>query len=534
MISVVVISKDEPMLGDTLGELSAQELGENFEVVVVDASSGRLDTIRRRFPDVTWIDYPASDQITIAAQRNRGMGAARGEIVVFTDAGCLLSDGWLAALTAPIRQGAEHVTCGETFGAGPWSILYQPKPLPAGSYLKEASTINLALSRHVIDKVGEFDERFAYGSDIDYSWRVVGAGFRILAVPEAKITAEWGNRRRQMKRSFRYGQACVRLHRKHQTPFLQIVRQGSACRRLPRLPARTATRVTLALLPAPACHPCLAGARSPAARRRGRPPDLWCWRLVGGGAVSIRRKRVLVHPADSNPYLESLYFELRGLGVEHRYAGELTRSHTLNLCLLPFELVVRRAAGFRLFHLHWVFRFTAPIAPRARLSRKAMRWYLVALLELLRGLGVRTVWTAHNVLPHEQVFDDDRRARRELVARCSAVIAHDEVTLAELSAIGCRLPLTKVIAPGGPEGRERRSRTRRSDGEMLAAGRLRRPCRALQGSRATDGSALSANLPIRAFGRDRRRVPRPPARRIARAAGGVELRCHRAALRAVK
>ena len=78
MISVVVISKDEPMLGDTLGELSAQELDESFEVVVVDASCGRLDTIRRRFPDVTWIDYPASDQITIAAQRNRGMGAAAG------------------------------------------------------------------------------------------------------------------------------------------------------------------------------------------------------------------------------------------------------------------------------------------------------------------------------------------------------------------------------------------------------------------------------------------------------------------------
>ncbi len=194
--------------------------------------------------------------------------------------------------------------------------------------------------------------------------------------------------------------------------------------------------------------------------------------------MSIRRKRVLVHPADSNPYLESLYFELRGLGVEHRYAGELTRSHTLNLCLLPFELVVRRAAGFRLFHLHWVFRFTAPIAPRARLSRKAMRWYLVALLELLRGLGVRTVWTAHNVLPHEQVFDDDRRARRELVARCSAVIAHDEVTLAELSAIGCRLPLTKVIAPGGPKVvsavREPVDRTGKCSLRVVFVGRVER------------------------------------------------------------
>ena len=225
MISVIVISKDEPMLADTLGELSAQELDERFEVVVVDASCGRLDTIRRRFPDVTWIDYPGSDEITIAAQRNRGMDVARGEIVVFTDSGCELSDGWLAALTAPIRRGAEQVTVGETWGAGPWSSLYQPKPLPAGSYVKEASTINLALSRHVIDEVGEFDPWFAYGSDIDYSWRLVGAGFRILAVPEAKIVADWGSRRRQMKRSFRYGQACVRLHRKHQTPFRQIVRR---------------------------------------------------------------------------------------------------------------------------------------------------------------------------------------------------------------------------------------------------------------------------------------------------------------------
>jgi glycosyltransferase involved in cell wall biosynthesis len=167
--------------------------------------------------------------------------------------------------------------------------------------------------------------------------------------------------------------------------------------------------------------------------------------------VSGRAKRVLVHPADANPYLESLYSELRAFDVEHRYAGELTPSHTLNLCLLPFEVVIRRVAGYRLFHLHWVFRFTAPLLPRARISRTLMRWYFVVLLELLRRIGVRIVWTAHNVLPHDQVFDDDPRARRQLVERCAAVIAHDDATLAELSAIGCRLPLTKVIAPGGPK-----------------------------------------------------------------------------------
>ena len=194
--------------------------------------------------------------------------------------------------------------------------------------------------------------------------------------------------------------------------------------------------------------------------------------------MRIRRRRVLVYPADSNPYLGSLYSELRRLGVEHRYAGKLTPSHTLNLCLLPIEIVVRRVAGYRLFHLHWVFLFTAPVAPRALLSRTLMRWYLVALLELLRALGVRTVWTAHNVLPHEQVFDDDRRARRQLVERCWAVIAHDDSTLAELSAIGCRLPLTRVIAPGGPKVpsavREPLDRAGRSSQRVVFVGRVER------------------------------------------------------------
>jgi GT2 family glycosyltransferase len=225
VISVIVISKDEPFIGDTLSDLAAQEVDESFEVLVVDASSGRLEVIRHRFPDVTWLDYRGSGNVTIAAQRNLGMRAAKGEVVTFTDAGCRLPESWLATLTAPIRTGVEQATAGETWGAGPWSSLYQPATRPTGSYLKEAPTINLALSRRVIDEVGQFDERFTYGSDIDYTWRVVAAGFRLLLVPEARIVSDWGNRRRQIKRSFSYGQARVHLHRKHGTPLRQLVRE---------------------------------------------------------------------------------------------------------------------------------------------------------------------------------------------------------------------------------------------------------------------------------------------------------------------
>ena len=50
MISVVIVSKDEPSLDETLTEVAAQAaaLPEPCEIVVVDASEGRLDHIGQR------------------------------------------------------------------------------------------------------------------------------------------------------------------------------------------------------------------------------------------------------------------------------------------------------------------------------------------------------------------------------------------------------------------------------------------------------------------------------------------------------
>ena len=85
----------------------------------------------------------------------------------------------------------------------------------ANRYLKEAaSTINLAFRREVFDTVGGFDEGFAYGSDTDFSWRVTDAGYRIRSVPDAIALHDTGTLRRQLRRSYLYGKARVRLYRK--------------------------------------------------------------------------------------------------------------------------------------------------------------------------------------------------------------------------------------------------------------------------------------------------------------------------------
>ncbi|MEV0235633.1 glycosyltransferase [Nonomuraea sp. NPDC050786] len=156
--------------------------------------------------------------------------------------------------------------------------------------------------------------------------------------------------------------------------------------------------------------------------------------------------KVLVFPRDSNPYQDLLYGGLRGTGVRVRYLGELSSSHTLNLLLLPAELAVRRLAGARIVHLHWVWKFALPGG--ARMRRPAQLWF-AAVLGIMRLLGLRLVWTAHNVLPHRPVFADDAAARRTLVRHCDLVIAHHSAALDRLAALGA-VPSRAAVIPHGP------------------------------------------------------------------------------------
>ncbi|HYY18272.1 MAG TPA: glycosyltransferase [Streptosporangiaceae bacterium] len=159
--------------------------------------------------------------------------------------------------------------------------------------------------------------------------------------------------------------------------------------------------------------------------------------------------KVLVFPRDPNPYQGLLYGEMQRLGVQVVYVGDLTASHTLNLLLLPLETAAQRIAGAELIHLHWVFGFTFPGARRFPLLRRMAQTWFAAWLGACRMIGLRLVWTAHNVLPHEPVFADDRAARRTMVGACDLVLAHSPSALAELAALGAVARRSAVI-PHGP------------------------------------------------------------------------------------
>lgn len=159
--------------------------------------------------------------------------------------------------------------------------------------------------------------------------------------------------------------------------------------------------------------------------------------------------KILVFPRDPNPYQRLLYLEMHRLGARVRYLGQLTPSQTLNLLLLPAEVAVRRMSGARLLHLHWVFTFAFPGAQRFPVMRQVAYAWFLAWLRVCRMLGVRLVWTAHNVLPHAPVFPDDTSARRTLVEASDLVLAHTQSALTELAAFGA-LPHKSAVIRHGP------------------------------------------------------------------------------------
>jgi glycosyltransferase involved in cell wall biosynthesis len=237
VISIVIISKDEASLDGTLTDVTPQvrALGESAEIVIVDASDGRLDHIRLRHQaEARWVqfDQPPGVTVSIPHQRNVGVREAKGEIIVFTDAGCRPEPEWLAQLVKPVLHD-ERIATGMTLSPpGSTGESVADRMMVEGTlatrYNKEVSTINLAFRREVFDTVGGFDERFTYGSDIDFSWRVTDAGYRIRNVPEAIARHDAGTLRRQLRRSYVYGKARVRLYRKHPARLKHVLRNDFA------------------------------------------------------------------------------------------------------------------------------------------------------------------------------------------------------------------------------------------------------------------------------------------------------------------
>lgn len=215
-VSVVIVSKDEPQLAETLAVLRAHVEQNGGECVVVDASRRRLEAIRLSYPWVRWVDYvgPLGVGVTIAHQRNVGVKNARAGIIAFCDSGGIPAEGWLSELVQPLRAGRADATCGPIYSLDS-PFMDTINELPDGAPIRVTVTANMALLRSVFDTVGGFDERFGAGEDTEFGWRLRDAKLRVICAANAKMSMHWGDAARAVLRGRHYGQGTAMLFITH-------------------------------------------------------------------------------------------------------------------------------------------------------------------------------------------------------------------------------------------------------------------------------------------------------------------------------
>jgi glycosyltransferase involved in cell wall biosynthesis len=440
-VSVVVLNKDEPELDATLTLLRQECAANDAECLVVDASEGRLDWIRQNHPWVRWMDYqrPLGLASSIPQQRNTGVRNANGRIIAFCDAGGEPTPGWLRTLTAPIIDGRETVTCGPVRSTRP-GVYRVINDLADGTVVERVLTANLAFTRDAFDKIGGFDERYAYGSDMDFAWRLIRAGENPISVHDALMGMDWGAWSLQRKRSWRYGRARGRLLRFHPERRRKTLLEGPEIIVYPLMVLGGLGAIALAALGSGRLRwTALAGWTALAAALRGRqrheekPWSVMLSHVIYSTATitellaaAVGRAPLIGHtPKDPGPYQDRLLEGLADSGVTSGYITGPTRSATVNTFLLPLRAVAGRIRGRRLHHIHWAHEYSL-VWTKHRLTRRLMRALFELHLKTLQAVGTKIVWTAHNIVPHEQIFDDDLAARRTLVQHADAVIAHNE------------------------------------------------------------------------------------------------------------
>ena len=193
-ISVVIPCRNgAAFISKQLDALLSQQTDAKFEVIIADNGStddtaAIVASYAARDPRLRLTD--ASRAVGVNVARNAGIAAARGGIILLTDADDLVHPGWIQAYWAAFRSGTE---CG---GGALNRVLADGTLLNSTRQLFRSSMAdclfangtNCAFTLDAFHAVDGFDESFAGGADeVDFFWRLHRAGYRAQFVAGAVV-----------------------------------------------------------------------------------------------------------------------------------------------------------------------------------------------------------------------------------------------------------------------------------------------------------------------------------------------------------
>ncbi len=224
-VSVVIPVLDAAAtIGAQLDALKRQDFdGEWTVIVALQECSDDTEHILSLRPDRNLVIVDASARKGAGFARNLGVEAAQSDYIAFCDADDIVADDWLTQLMsrrtlAPVLAGGLLRFQGE-FSPDTIARAELQLPIVECNFLQTAYSGNMLVERSALLAVGGFDLHFHRRHDVELSWRLQVAGYRVEVVPEAIIYCRLRSTRRktwlQDYRWARYDPALYRRYARH-------------------------------------------------------------------------------------------------------------------------------------------------------------------------------------------------------------------------------------------------------------------------------------------------------------------------------
>jgi len=196
-VSVIVPVRDRAeKIRETIDSILAQDHS-NFELIIIDdGSSDKTPEVLKSYGKKIRV-ITNKKSVGPAAARNRGIRAARGKIIFFTDSDCIVKKNWISIMLREYKN--ENIA-----GVGGFLQpvknnlvakieLFQnkfilgigTKKIVGGTKTPMGYTNNASFRRKTLLEVNGFDEKFPQpaGEDIDLKRRICEKGYSVVYIP---------------------------------------------------------------------------------------------------------------------------------------------------------------------------------------------------------------------------------------------------------------------------------------------------------------------------------------------------------------
>jgi len=198
MISVIVPAFNaEKTIAACLTSLLNQTVAQqDYEIIVVDdGSTDATADIVRKYSQVRLLSQENQGP---AAARNNGVRQAQGDIILFTDADCTVSDNWIEEMTCLLKSNPEVVGAKGVYKTSQKSLVarfvqleYEDKydVMKRHKYIDFIDTYSACFRKHVFIKMDGYNRSFpvACAEDVELSFRLANAGYKMLFAPRAIV-----------------------------------------------------------------------------------------------------------------------------------------------------------------------------------------------------------------------------------------------------------------------------------------------------------------------------------------------------------